>query len=114
MTYVKVGEQQIEASITAKTVDHDWDRRESRAIKCALTNYEALALFTDNVKWSIIDQPESYVDEDGNTVTPEAKEYDNSVYSVAGDVIDHRNGTVTIKMGKPTADELLAILEGVM
>ena len=46
------------------------------------------------------------------TVTPEAETYDNSAYSVAGPITDHRDGTVTVKMGKPTAAELLAILTG--
>ena len=39
------------------------------------------------------------------------EEYDNSEYSIAGDIIDHRNGKVTIKMGKSTAEELLLVLE---
>ena len=41
----------------------------------------------------------------------EQEVYDNSEYSIAGDVVDHRNGTVTVKMGKPTAEELLAIMD---
>lgn len=110
MIFVKVGERLIEADVRGKTVDHDWDRRESRYITCGLSCEDALKTFVDNVAWSIVNQPESYVDEEGNTITPEANEYDNSIYSVAGDVTVHRNGKVTIAMGKPTVDELLAIL----
>ena len=40
--------------------------------------------------------------------------YDNSEYSIAGDIIDLRDGFVTVKMGKPTAEELLALLEEVL
>ena len=45
-------------------------------------------------------------------MTPEAEVYDNSDYSVAGPITDNRGGTGTIKMGKPTADELLKVLTG--
>ena len=44
----------------------------------------------------------------------EQEVYDNSDYSIAGPIIDHRDGHVTIKMGKPTAAELLAMLEEVL
>lgn len=37
------------------------------------------------------------------------EEYDNCEYSLAGDIIDHRNGFVTVKMGKLT--DLEAALE---
>ena len=41
-------------------------------------------------------------------------EYDNSDYCVAGDIVDHRDGTISVKMGKPTAEELLSmIMEGI-
>ena len=33
--------------------------------------------------------------------------YDNSDYSFTGDIIDHRNGKITIKIGKPTEEEIL-------
>ena len=38
------------------------------------------------------------------------EEYDNSNYSVAGDIIVHRNGTVTVKMGTVTRDDVLNLL----
>jgi hypothetical protein len=39
--------------------------------------------------------------------------YDNSDYCIVGDIISHRDGTTTVKMGKPTAEELLnMIVEG--
>lgn len=43
--------------------------------------------------------------------TGETKEvvtkYDNSEYSIAGEITDYRDGTVSIKMGKPTEAETL-------
>ena len=47
---------------------------------------------------------ESYIDEDGNEATVD---YDKSLYCVAGDIVDHRNGTITIYMGKKTASEIM-------
>ena len=112
MTYVKIGDRQLEASVFGRTMDRDWDGRESKAITCAMTYQEACDLFTDDAAWSIVYQEPQYLDENGDTVTPEPVEYDNSAYSVAGPVTDNRDGTVTVKMGKPTAAELLSVLIG--
>ena len=43
-------------------------------------------------------------------MTPEVEEYDNSDYCILGDITVHRDGTITVKMGKPTAEELNQIL----
>lgn len=46
-------------------------------------------------------------------MTPEAVTYDNSDYCVAGDITDHRDGTVTVKMGRLTAlEETLELIYG--
>ena len=37
----------------------------------------------------------------------EKEEYNNSDYCIAGDIIDHRDGTLSVKMGKPTDVEVL-------
>ena len=115
--YVKVQDTKYPASITGRIHDSDWDNRSSKAIKIEMTYDEAKALFVDDVNWSIVEEREEIVEEvkeDGTTVsalTTVSDEYDNSEYSVAGDITDHRNGYVTLKMGKPTAEELLAIVE---
>lgn len=41
----------------------------------------------------------------GEMVTPEPIRYDNSAFLVAGDITDHRDGTITVKMGRLTALE---------
>lgn len=111
MTYVKIGTQLIPATILGKMEDRAWNGRESKAITCGLSHAEALTLFADGLAWSIVYQADSYADpETGETVTPEAEEYDNSDFSVAGPVTDHRDGTVTVKMGKITDGEALAEL----
>lgn len=37
----------------------------------------------------------------------QVNEWDNSEYSLSGNIIDHRDGLVSIKMGKPTEAETL-------
>ena len=71
---------------------------------------------TQNTPWSIVQRDMVDVLDEQGQPTGETKEvvneYDNSEYSLAGDITDHRNGTVSIKMGKPTETEtLMAKLE---
>lgn len=111
MTFVQIGDRVIPAVIRGRVTDGDWNGRESKAITCSLSHEEAMALFVDGLSWSIVYQADGYEDPDtGETVTPAPEVYDNSDYSVAGPVTDHRDGTVTVKMGKLTDGEVLAEL----
>lgn len=117
-TYVKIGENQYPASITGRLNDKDWNNRASKAIRLEMTYQEAVAIFVDDVDWSIVQTSEEIVEEikeDGsvayNTVI-NTESYDNSDYNIAGDIVDHRDGTITVKMGKLTAEELLSMIEG--
>lgn len=113
MTFVKINGLLLEATISGRNKDSNWDDRESAAITCALSYDEAAGLFVDDAQWSVVYQDEPFVNEDGETITPDAVEYDNSEFSVAGNITDHRDGTVTIKMGKLTdLEETLAIIYG--
>ena len=112
MTYIAINDKNIPATITGKVQDRDWNNRESKAITVAMPYEEAKSIFVDDVPWSIVYQSDSYVDENGETITPEPVVYDNSDYSVSGPITDNRDGTVTVKMGKPTADEILSVLIG--
>ena len=73
-----------------------------------------VALFVDGLAWSIVQQNEVPVfDEEGEQTGTEMQEteFDNSEYCLAGAITDHRDGTITVKMGKPTqAEELEAKL----
>lgn len=74
-----------------------------------MTYAEVLALLPDNTPWSIVQKDTVPVydpdtgEQTGTTV--EENEFDNSEYSMSGVIRDNRDGTVTIKMGKPTEIE---------
>ena len=127
MTYIKINETLYPATISGKIADAEWDKRESKAITLEMDYETAKALFVDDLAWSIVEKgevPTYQTDNHGQIVFDEngrpvqigtemrETEWDNSDYSVAGDITDHRNGTVTAKMGKPTDSELLAIIMG--
>lgn len=119
--YVEVNGVQYPASITGRLNDKDWDNRASKTAKIEMNYYDAINIFVDDIKWNIVQDIEETVeniDEETKEVTYETvirqEYYDNSDYSIAGDIIDHRNGYITIKMGKPTAEEILAMLEEVL
>lgn len=66
---------------------------------------EAAHLFVDGIEWSIVVQEETPVlDDNGVEVDVQYREveFDNSEYNLAGDITDHRDGTITVKMGKLT------------
>lgn len=112
MTYIKIGETTYPAEITGKVRDTDWNDRESKAITLEMTHEQAMQIFVDDLPWSLIYEQPERKDASGNVHPAVHEEYDNSEFSVAGPVTDNRDGTVTVKMGKPTADELLAIVMG--
>lgn len=107
--YIKVNNTEYPATVDGDRADRTWDGRDTKTITLAMTHAEAAALLPDNTPWSIVQRDMvDVLDEQGNP-TGETKEvvneYDNSEYSLAGDLTDHRDGTVSIKMGKPTETE---------
>lgn len=63
------------------------------------------ALLPNGAAWSLIER-EDVPDESGMpTGQTVDHERDMSEYSLSGDITDHRDGTVSIKMGKPTETE---------
>lgn len=78
-----------------------------------VTASELAAVFTEG---AIYEVDNGEIDEQGNPIT-----YDKSDYCLTGDLIDHRDGTVTVIMAKRTDAEiniesqinaLLSIIEG--
>ena len=96
-TYVKINSVNYPAEIYGHVRDRDWDGRESKVIVLALTIQEALALFTDNVQWSIVYGTQTIPQDD---------------FIIAGPITDNRNGTVSVRMGKPTAVEVSSVITG--
>lgn len=119
-TYIEINNVKYPAVITGRLHDNNWNDRESKAITVEMSYEDAMNLFVDEIKWYIVQEVEErleQIDENGETTfTTVMKDeyYDNSDYSIAGDIINHRNGKITVKMGKPTAAELLAMFEEAM
>lgn len=115
MTYIKVNNTLYPAEIDGRIGDYEWDRRDTKSITLSMTYAEVLALLPDNTPWSIVQEDtvqkisedgQPMVDGSGNPVTEEVtNEYDNSEYNTSGVIRDNRDGTCTIKMGKPTEIE---------
>lgn len=105
MTYVKINGTTYPAVINGKHIDREWNDRESKTITIEMAYADATALFVDGLAWSIMMDVEQE-QEDGSTITVQ-KEYDNSEYSMAGSITDNRDGTLSVKMGKPTQIETL-------
>ena len=105
MTYIKINENLYPATVSGRVADQDWDGRASKAITLAMDYATAIGLFVDGLAWSIVQQDEvPTFDENGEQTGTEIREteWDNSEYNLAGDITDHRDGTVTVKMGKLT------------
>ena len=98
MTYIRVDEKMYPATIVGRVGDNTWDGRESKSITLTMSHDEAAALLPDGTPWSIVQRTPA---PDGSG-TENENEWYNSAYSLSGDITDHRDGTVTIKMGKPT------------
>lgn len=104
MTYIKINDTLYPATINGRMKDSDWDNRESKAITLEMDYATASELFADGVAWSIVQEDEvpTYDENGEQTGTEMPTEYDNTEYCLAGDITDHRDGTVTCKMGKLT------------
>ena len=108
-TYIKVNDTEYPAEINGNPKDRSWDGRDTKTVTLTMSHDEAAALLPDNTPWSIVQRDMVDVLDEQGQPTGETKEvvneYDNSDYSLSGDLTDHRNGTVSIKMGKPTETE---------
>lgn len=108
-TYIKVNDTEYPAEINGNPKDRSWDGRDTKTVTLTMSHDEAAALLPDNTPWSIVQREMVDVLDEQGQPTGQTKEvvneYDNSEYSLAGDLTDHRNGTVSIKMGKPTETE---------
>ena len=108
-TYIKVNNTEYPAEINGNPKDRSWGDRDTKTITLTMTTTEVAALLSDNTPWSIVlRETVDKLDNDGNPTgeTEEVvNEWDNSEYSLSGAITDYRDGTVSIKMGKPTETE---------
>ena len=109
--YIKINNTEYPAEINGNPKDRSWGERGTKTITLTMTATEAAALIPNDTPWSIVQRDMVDVLDEQGQPTGETKEivneYDNSEYSLAGDITDHRDGTVSIKMGKPTETEML-------
>ena len=105
MIFVKVNDVLYQATINGRVSDSAWDNRESKSISLEMDYMTAIKLFVNGLSWSIVQREEVPVYDDKGEqtgVTIQDTEFDNSEYFIAGDITDHRDGTITVKMGKLT------------
>lgn len=118
MNYVKINGNLYPATVGGKVADREWDNRETKAITLEMDYETANALFVNGAAWSIVQRDEVPVyDENGEQTGTEMveTEWDNSEFNIAGDLTDHRDGTITAKMGKLTdLEEAYEIMLGGM
>jgi hypothetical protein len=107
--FIKVNGVEYPATLIYNYKDRNWDMRETQTVQLTMPYAQAAALLPDNTPWSIVRrETQDVLDEQGQP-TGETKEVateeNMSAYSLAGEITDHRDGTVSIKMGKPTEAE---------
>ena len=109
--YVKANNTEYPATVDGVNNDLTWNGRDTKTITLTMTHDAAAALLPDNTPWSIVQRDMVDVLDEQGQPTGDAKEvvneYDNSEYSISGEITDYRDGTVSIKMGKPTETETL-------
>lgn len=126
--YLRINNLDYLASFTGKMNDVSWDNRPTKTIHTeAFTINVALELFHDDLEWAIVDkqivtrqktdeQGNPMYDEEGNPIMEEVEEetvYDNSDYSVLGDIVLHHDGSLSITMGRQTdLEEAYELLYG--
>ena len=109
--YVKVNNTEYPATVDGVNNDRTWNGRDTKTVTLTMTHDEAATLLPSGTPWSIVQRDMVDVLDEQGQPTGETKEvvneYDNSEYSISGEITDYRDGTVSIKMGKPTETETL-------
>lgn len=107
--FIKVGGQEYPATLIYNYKDRNWDMRETQTVHLTMPYAQAAALLPSGTPWSnVFREMKDKLGNDGNPTgqTEEVvTEEDMSAYSLAGEITDYRDGTVSIKMGKPTETE---------
>lgn len=107
--FIKVNGQEYPATLIYNYKDRNWDMRETQTVHLTMPYAQAAALLTTGTPWfNVFREQKDVLDENG-MLTGQTEEVvteeDMSAYSLAGEITDHRDGTVNVKMGKPTETE---------
>lgn len=103
-TYLKANNTETPCEAAEHYRDSAWGRPTCTVtIKCRAA--EIAALLPNNAPWSLIERDDVLDELGAPTGQTVDHERDMSEYSLSGDITDHRDGTVSIKMGKPTEEE---------
>lgn len=95
--YIKIGNDQIELiSCYGFNSNMRGATRDSLEITLVSSYDYVVETFVDDLEYSLV---QIETDEQGKEVETE---YDKSEYCISGDVIDHRDGTITVFMGVKT------------
>ena len=110
--FIKVNGQEYPATLIYNYKDRNWDIRETQTVHLTMPYAQAAALLPSGTPWSnVFRETKDVLDENG-MLTGQTEEVvteeDMSAYSLAGQITDYRDGTVSIKMGKPTETEASA------
>lgn len=100
---INIAGRQVDGRVETRLVDTAWDGRESKAITVPMGYPEAVELFVDATPWSVS------VDVEGEDSSARRITSDMSDYAISGPITDNRDGTVTVRMGKYRASELMMI-----
>lgn len=113
-------------SVGGMMQDAAWGGRQSISVRLRMSYDAAASLLPDGAAWGVVqrtkyrlpakgDDGEPLVDEDGAPVLEDVvhdEVQDCSEYTLSGAITDWRDGTVTVKMGKPT--DLETVLTAVL
>lgn len=95
---------ELEPPIIAKKIAESGANQDYLRITLSATYADVLAYFVDNATYAIRQFDIGESGEELETYT----DFDWSEYSVAKDIVDHRDGRVTVYMAKPNEQEQVA------
>lgn len=103
-TYLKANNTETPCEAAEHYRDSAWGRP-TCTVTIKASAAEIAALLPNNAPWSLIEREDALDESGAPTGQTVDHERDMSEYSLSGDITDHRDGTVSIKMGKPTEVE---------
>lgn len=103
-TFLKANNTETPCEAAEHYRDSAWGRP-TCTVTIKASTAEIAALLPNNAPWSLIEREDVLNENGAPTGQTVDHERDMSDYSLSGDITDHRDGTVSIKMGKPTEKE---------